>query len=68
MSRQIRKQAAARALTGAGKTNVKAPVDAPDDTNTKLIEGKPPFTGEPLAGDGWTRAREKAKTLAPSAK
>jgi hypothetical protein len=46
--------------------DVSAPAKEPTDTNTGSFEGKPPFAGEQLRGDGWTRAREKAKKLAPA--
>lgn len=50
--------------------DVKAPAKAPADKNTEGdgFEGKPPFSGEQLRGDGWTKAREKARTLAPAAR
>lgn len=47
-------------VTMSGKT--------PNDRNTGEFEGTPPFGKEPLKGDGWTTAREKAKKLAPAAR
>jgi hypothetical protein len=50
--------------------DVKAPAKDPADKNTEGdgFEGVPPFAKETLSGDGWTRAREKARKLAPAAK
>jgi hypothetical protein len=46
--------------------DVKAPAKDPADKNTGSFEGVPPFAKEPLSGDGWTRAREKARKMAPA--
>ncbi len=49
--------------------DVKAPAGVPADRNTlgDGFEGGPPIGGkDQLRGDGWTKAREKAKSMAPS--
>jgi len=54
---------------GARVGDVKAPAKPPADTNKgAAFEGVPPFTKEPLAGDGWTRARQKAKEMFATAR
>ena len=52
--------------------DVKAPAASPPDKNKTgdEWEGNPAggVVAEKLAGDGWTRAREKAKKIAPAAR
>jgi hypothetical protein len=50
--------------------DVAAPAKDPADKNTNGdgFEGVPPFAKESLMGDGWTKAREKARKLAPAAR
>lgn len=50
--------------------DVGAPGKGPADRNTNGdgFEGVPPFAKESLMGDGWTKAREKARKLAPAAR
>jgi hypothetical protein len=46
--------------------DVGTPAKEPADRNTGEFEGVPPFAKESLSGDGWTRAREKARKMAPA--
>jgi hypothetical protein len=48
--------------------DVSAPVKSPPDRNKgeNGFEGTPPLAKESLQGDGWTRAREKARKMAPA--
>lgn len=46
--------------------DVAAPAKAPADHNPLRPEPPPPFAKESLAGDGWGRAAQAARKLAPS--
>lgn len=45
------------------KMRVPAPAKSRPDHNDPGREATPPFAKESLAGDGWTRARENAKSF-----
>lgn len=80
---RIRGLAAERALSDGNKQSnlpgsapddsarvgdVKAPAKAPSDRNDAAPEATPPYAKEPLAGDGWNKARAGAKKLLKSAR
>ncbi|HXJ92619.1 MAG TPA: hypothetical protein VMT20_07020 [Terriglobia bacterium] len=57
--------APAPAAEGEGRIGeVKAPAKGPPDRNKKAeFEGVPPFAKEPLGGDGWGKAAQKAREM-----
>lgn len=48
------------------KTKPDRPAKVDVNRNKAPVEGVPPYSKEDVKGDGWTKAREKARGLTPS--